>query len=265
MEPSTGLSLRASIIGAGNVAWGLAPALIRGGDVEIIRVIARTLASAKALANSLGEEVEASDDITLSDRDADMVIIAASDTAIAPIAQASQGSDALWVHTSGSVDMSALAPASPRHGVIYPMQTFTRGVAVDLSASPIYIEASDLATLDVIRQIASTITSRVAEADSRKRRLLHCGAVFACNFANHLWAIADTLARQAGGNFSDYLPLIGETLRKARQIGPEAAQTGPARRGAYGVLKGHEKLLSPPLREIYHLLSNSISSHYEQD
>lgn len=46
--------LQAAIIGAGNVAWGLAPALEKGGMVTIKRVIARSMESASALASALG-------------------------------------------------------------------------------------------------------------------------------------------------------------------------------------------------------------------
>lgn len=250
--------LTATFIGAGNVAWGLAPAFQRAG-IAVRRVIARSIESASALAGALGSGVEAGTDASSADRDADIVVIAATDSAVASIAAGCPGSKALWLHTSGSVDAAVLAAASPRYGVIYPMQTFTRGVKVSLDDAAIFIEGSDPASLDTIRDTASRISRRVREADSARRRQLHCAAVFACNFTNHLWTIAGRIAAEAGSSLDDFMPLIDETLRKAREIGPEKGQTGPARRGATQVMAAHEALLPDDYRQIYHLLSQSIA------
>lgn len=259
--------LRVTIVGSGNVAWGLAPALTATPSIHIVRVISRDPAHASALAAAIGPGVEATTDLSEAAHDADIVILAVSDKAIAPIAASAPPSStaALWIHTSGSVDAGVLSGASPRYGVLYPMQTFTRGVAVDLSDAPIFIEASDGSTLAIIRHLAESISSNVREADSDGRRRLHCAAVFACNFTNHMWDIADSIARGAGASVADYMPLIQETLRKAATIGPHDGQTGPARRGDKGVMEAHQALLPPLQREIYRLLSTSITSQYEQD
>lgn len=257
--------LKATIVGAGNVAWGLAPALEKGGAVKIVRVIARHEKSARALADALGLGVESTTDINLADKGVDLVILAVSDDSIAPLASSSPGSSACWIHTSGSIDSSVLSAASGDYGVVYPMQTFTRGVKVDLSNAPIYIEASSPERLATLTEIARSVSSNVKEADSTDRRRLHCAAVFACNFTNHLWMIADRIASDAGASIDDFMPLIHETVRKATEVGPLNGQTGPARRNAASVMEAHEKLLSPDYRDIYHLLSQSIISTYEQD
>lgn len=263
MEPGTG-RLRAALIGAGNVAWGLAPALQNAG-IDICRIVARTPESALALANAIAPDAETATTPAGADIDVDIVVVAASDSAIAAIAASCPGSKAMWIHTSGSVEASVLAAASQRYGVVYPMQTFTRGVAVSLDDAAIFVEGSDPATTLLVRDIANRISRRVREADSACRRQLHCAAVFACNFTNHLWAIADRLASEAGSSLDDFMPLIDETLRKARAIGPEKGQTGPARRGAAEVIKAHEALLPRHFREIYTLLSDSIAKTYEQN
>lgn len=265
MESSAGRPLKATVIGAGNVAWGLSRALHDSGMVEIIRVVARHDDSAAALAKALGPEVESTTELGRAAVGADIVIVAATDSAISSIAAEAGKNDAIWVHTSGSVDASVLAPTSSRYGVLYPMQTFTRGVAVDLADSPIFIEASDSEVHDILEAIARKISSRVADADSEGRRRLHCAAVFACNFTNHMWLIADRIAREAGATIADYFPLIEETLRKAREVGPRDGQTGPARRGARAVTDAHLALLDGKPREIYSLLTASIASEYEQD
>lgn len=257
--------LRTAVVGAGNVAWSLAPALERGGLIKVIRVVARTHESAEALARRLGPDVEATTDNSRADRDADMVIVAATDSAVRQAAEACSGSQAVWVHTSGSIDASVLSAASPRYGVIYPMQTFTRGVEVDLSHAAIYLEASSDELLEQLRTIALTVSDNIGEADSEGRRRLHCAAVFACNFTNHLLTLAERVAREAGRPLDDFRPLIDETMRKAALIGPYDGQTGPARRGATAVMAAHEALLPPDLRIIYHILSESIASTYSHE
>ncbi|MDE6586703.1 MAG: DUF2520 domain-containing protein [Paramuribaculum sp.] len=257
--------LRTTIVGAGNVAWSLAPALERGGMIKVARVVARTHESADALARRLGPYVEATTDNSLADHDVDLVIVATTDSAVRQIAETCPGSQAVWVHTSGSVDASELATASPRYGVLYPMQTFTRGVEVDLSHAAIYIEASSESLLAQLKAIALTVSDNVGEADSDGRKRLHCAAVFACNFTNHLLTIAEQVAGEAGRPLSDFRQLIDETLRKAALIGPYEGQTGPARRGATEVMEAHEALLSPQLRNIYHILSESIASTYSNE
>ena len=133
--------LQAAIIGAGNVAWGLALPSKRGhGDNQARH--SPLDGERIGFASALGHNVEASTDTRGADRDVDLVIVAATDSAVEPLARASAGSQAIWIHTSGSVDTTVLAAASPRYGVIYPMQTFTRGVATDLSDAPIFIDAA---------------------------------------------------------------------------------------------------------------------------
>ncbi len=56
-------------------------------------------------------------------------------------------------------------------------------------------------------------------------------------------------------------PLIDETLRKAKELGSEKAQTGPAKRGDQKTVSLHENLIQDPaLRELYHLISEDIKN-----
>ena len=103
--------------------------------------------------------------------------------------------------------------------VIYPMQTFTRGVAADLSDAPIFIDAASPELADLLTRIALTVSANVRPADSAARRRLHCAAVFACNFTNHLWDIADGVARRAGVvDCRLHAPHRRKTLRKAKGL-----------------------------------------------
>jgi predicted short-subunit dehydrogenase-like oxidoreductase (DUF2520 family) len=99
---------------------------------------------------------------------------------------------------------------------------------------------------------------------SAERRALHVAAVFASNFTNHLLTLSKEIMLNNQLNFDYLKPLIAETLNKSLELGPEKAQTGPARRGDLEVLDRHMEFLQkdPPVSEIYKLISQHIIDSY---
>lgn len=250
------------ILGAGNVAWSLASTL-RDAGVEIHQIWSRNPEHAAELAATVGANpITNLNDIAA---DADIYIMSVVDDAIASIASRMAGRGGLWVHTSGSVAADALLPITPTYGVLYPLQTFTRGRTTPLQGVPIYVEASDTDSLVAIETLAARLTDKVRRADSQQRRRVHAAAVFACNFTNHLWAIADRLLHRSGDDLSVLYPLIEETTRKAMEMPPEEAQTGPARRGDRRVIAAHIHALDADDARIYALLSENILKTYFPD
>lgn len=242
---------RIAVIGAGNVASSLVPALEALDGVSVVQNWTRRS----------GEPLTS---------DADIYIMAVSDDAIAPLADrfARLNPGALWLHTSGSVGMDALAPLGRRHGVFYPLQTFTRDRRLDFGDIPLFIEGSDPSVAGEMKELAARLSRRVYDADSSTRRAMHVAAVFACNFANHLWSVADGLLRERSLSFDILGPLLGETLTKALESSPAEGQTGPARRGDSRVMGEHIASLPPDLAEIYRVISRHIINQYssnEQD
>lgn len=86
--------------------------------------------------------------------------------------------------------MSVWEGIAPRHGVFYPMQTFSKQREVDFSRIPVFIEANNADDCRRLKVLASSLSSNVREADSAQRRALHLAAVFACNFTNHMHALS---------------------------------------------------------------------------
>lgn len=247
------------ILGSGNVAGGLAPALNAAG-IDVRQVYSRSLDHASELALQVGAEaVDKLEDIV---RDARLYVIALSDDAVAPVAAAMTGTGGLWVHTAGGVDASVLAPASRSYGVLYPLQTFSKGRGVDMKKVPLFIEGADPATLSEIREIAQKLSDNVSEADSRKRLVLHAAAVFACNFVNYLWGTADEILQADGEDIHVLEPLIRETLAKAMAMPPRQAQTGPARRGDTKVAERHKTVITPEQARLYSVLADAIAKEY---
>ncbi len=252
---------RIVIIGSGNVAWHLAPSLAKVG--EVVEVCSRRMSHAVALRDAGVPSAVASDNLGAVVADADFYIIAVSDDRISEVAKSIPAVSGIVAHTSGSVPLEALAP-HPRRGVFYPLQTFSKEAKIDISEVPFMIEGSDPRTAVQLCELAEKLSKRVVEADSALRRRVHVAAVFACNFPNFLWTQAARLLKADGLDLSLMQPLLQATLDKALALGPEEAQTGPARRGDSGVIASHLASLPPDAAEIYKLLSDHISKAYNQ-
>lgn len=247
------------MIGAGNVATHLAPAIERSGAGRIVQVYSRSLDSATQLAEKLSGAIPV-DSLESVVADADIYLISVKDDAITDVVRGLKPSDALVLHTSGSVGMEALAPLSMRHGVFYPLQTFSKDVELDVERIPLFTEGPTGEIEDEIRAFGAKIFANIYHADSDLRKKMHVAAVFACNFVNHLWAIAAKQLEREGLPFEILQPLLEETLRKALTNTPAASQTGPAARGDSKIITSHLQLLQGDEHDLYEILSKSIMS-----
>ena len=154
MEP-----LGIAIVGSGNVAAHLAQAL--AGHVAV--VASRNTDHARALADAAGIPAACglADLAALAPK---AVIFSLADHAMAD-AVAAVGAlpgQPVVMHTSGTLPMQTLAPVSPRYGVLYPLQTFSRNVGVDFRRIPVFTEGADAATLAVIDGLASLLSAPCA-------------------------------------------------------------------------------------------------------
>ena len=255
--------MKAAVIGAGNVAWHLAPALDR--HCHVCNVFSRDIDHASALAARLGNATPI-DNVADIDSDIDLAVVCVKDNAIAAVLDAvpEAARDALWLHTSGGCGIEVFGSRFRNCGVLYPLQTFTRDAAVDVDSIPFFIEGNSEATLQRIRTIAEMLSPTVFDADSDTRRKLHIAAVFACNFTNHLCALARDILAPTGIPFSALMPLIDATVEKLRQMPPEKAQTGPAVRGDSKVINAHLGTISDEnIKNIYSIITNSIINYHK--
>jgi predicted short-subunit dehydrogenase-like oxidoreductase (DUF2520 family) len=249
-----------SFIGAGNVAESLATGLAAAGH-RIVSVASRNGMNARVLAASTGGEWR--DDLTVPGN-CDIVIISVTDSAVAQVASGLVVPEgAIIAHTAGSVPLNALGRKSGA-GVLYPLQTFTKGFPPELRKVPFFIEATDSRTLQILRELGENIGSGAWECDSLARKQLHVAAVFTNNFSNFMMTTGESIASAAGIDPVLLRPLMEETVRKALRTGPEAAQTGPAMRHDTGTIESHIDLLSfsTQYRKLYRLVSKMIAGHY---
>ncbi len=156
--------------------------------------------------------------------------------------------------------MNIFSRFSDHFGVLYPLQTISAEYPPQASDVPLCIESNTAGGLARIRDMAGDISRHVYDVNSDSRISLHLAAVFACNFPNHMYAIASEIVQKADLPFEMFHPLIRETADKALKYGPVKSQTGPAVRNDQIIIKKHLDLLSfsPQLNSIYRQLTGSI-------
>lgn len=267
------------LIGAGNLATHLGKALHAAGH-DMLQVFSRTMQSAETLASLL--DAEPLTDIAQVRDDADVYIFSVKDSALVQLVaqlcrheadglgedgavnalrKAKKGEhERVFLHTAGSMPMSVFEGMAQHYGVLYPMQTFSKQREVDFSVIPCFVEANDEFAQKQIEGLARKISGRVYQLSSEDRKYLHLSAVFACNFANHCYAISQELLEEHGIPFDVMLPLINETAAKVHEMKPKDAQTGPAVRYDENVIDKQSKLLEnhPHFKKVYDSMSKSI-------
>lgn len=247
------------MLGAGNLATQLGLALIQSKH-EIVQVFSKTTISAGLLAEKLNSQPVTSPDKVVSG--SDIYICALKDDAIQSVLSQLKLENPLIVHTAGSVSIDLLSNFTSRYGVFYPLQTFSKNRLCDFSKVPVFIEASDIQTLNLIKDLAHSVSSNVNELSSEDRKYLHLSAVFVCNFVNYLYATGSDILTKNQLDFKYLIPLIDETAAKIHDMHPLDAQTGPAVRLDKAIINKHLALLSgdEKLSRIYTLLSEGIFS-----
>lgn len=227
------MGTRVVILGRGNVATSLCNGL-QDTDAEVVQMWHR----GEAVCN-----------------DADIYIVCVKDDAVGDVGRLCP-SCAFVVHTAGSIEMNVLE--QEHRGVLYPMQSFTKGRQTEWGRVPFFLETHLQEDYERLLSFANLLSPTCYPLSSQRRKTLHMAAVWASNFANHLWTITSDILHRENIPFSVMLPLIDETVSKLSVMTPREAQTGPARRGDMSVIKAHEEMLPDLLKEIYLLLSDSI-------
>jgi len=248
-----------AIIGSGNVAWHLAPELENAGH-RVVEVFSRNVKNANALIKRL-YSAELITTIDFSESEAEIFIICISDDAIKQIAQEIVlPENSIVVHTSGSISMKKLGYTATNHiGVFYPLQTFTKGKRIFFEDIPILIEAENKFTSRVLKNLGKSISKKVIRVNSKDRMAIHVAAVFACNFTNHMFGMAEGILKGQGFEFELLRPLIAETINKSLDLGPKNAQTGPAARADFKTLDKHMAFLEGKEgKELYKFITENI-------
>lgn len=245
------------LIGAGNLATQLGLALHKAG-FDIIQVYSRTEVSAKTVAQQIGATFTT--DLAEITPTADLYIYALKDDVLEEVINSVPVTNGLHVHTSGSIKMSLFSNKQKNFGVFYPFQTFSKTKLVDFSEVPFLITANSDESIENLKVIANKLSHRIFVVNDEDRSLVHLSGVFACNFTNYLYTIAEKLLTERTLPFDILMPLITETVSKLKTLSPTEAQTGPAQRGDQLVITKQIKLLEqhPEWQKVYQLLTENI-------
>ncbi|MFT5762346.1 MAG: putative short-subunit dehydrogenase-like oxidoreductase (DUF2520 family) [Polaribacter sp.] len=223
------------ILGNGNVATHLYNAFSKASNITVTQINSRKL------------ETIPSSDVT---------IIAVSDDAIQSVSEVIKNRKGLIVHTSGSVDINAIA--GKRKGVFYPLQSFTKNAKINFNNVPFCIETTQKDDFNLLENVVKSIGNKIYQIDSEQRKKLHVSAVFVNNFTNHMYKIGSDICEENNIPFKILYPLIEETAKKVQSISPKDAQTGPAKRNDVQTIENHLENLNLQQQKIYQLLTKSI-------
>jgi predicted short-subunit dehydrogenase-like oxidoreductase (DUF2520 family) len=249
-KPLSGLQV--VFVGAGNVATHLSREFSEAG-ADIIQTIRKS--AGKQFAKTSGN------DLKTIKTEADLYFLCVPDDEVAAVAKAMPAVKGIVVHTSGSVPMSVLKKFKS-HGVFYPLQSFSKDRKVTVSAYAICIEGSSKQVIEDLMECAGGISKNAYLLDSKQREQVHLAAVFANNFSNHMFVIAENLLRAKKLPSELLKPLILEGAFKLVDSDAKSAQTGPAKRGDQKTMKRHMEMLKSDedLYKLYKKLSKLIAS-----
>jgi len=158
--------MRIGLFGTGRVATALGPALVAAGH-ELAFVAGRTQASVQALAASAPGCVALLLPLTQLLPPTDLCLLAVPDAAVPELlAAVAWPAGTLLAHLAGALPVAVFAKAPQvRGGVLYPLQTFSPGRAINWPVVPLFVEAPDAAAETRLLALAHSLSQHVALLD----------------------------------------------------------------------------------------------------
>lgn len=260
-DGSGSTALRVGVIGPGRAGVGLALAWTRAGHA--VRLHGRR---AKPLPPPLTLTIGPEDAPPPWIGELDVVVLAVSDDAIAPLAGMLASRDVVApghvvLHLSGSLDhgaLAALARSGAALGSLHPLQTLVEPARVpdQLPGAWAAVEGMPRAVATAER-LARDVGLHPFHVRPEDKPRYHAAAVFASNYFVVVEAVAERLLRAVGVGDEAWRalrPLVEGTLANLRHAGPGAALTGPVRRGDADTLARHLGALSGGDADLYRRL-----------
>ncbi|HET6381145.1 MAG TPA: Rossmann-like and DUF2520 domain-containing protein [candidate division Zixibacteria bacterium] len=185
--------------------------------------------------------------------DADLVLLAVPDSAIAEVAR--RVPIGPWVaHVSGATSLGALAPHTRRF-CVHPLQTLSRDRGpeqLDGAWAAITYETDAAAT--IAGWLAETLGLRPFPLADADKPLYHAGAAMASNFLVTLYRAAARLMEETDAPPEALVPLMQRTIENGFVL------TGPIARGDWSTVEAHLRALeqrAPDLVPLYRALAEA--------
>ncbi len=197
-------------------------------------------------------------------RNADAVLLAVSDGAVAPLcARLEVGRGQLVAHLAGALPLEALESArrrGARVGSIHPLRAFVRQRGGDFDGAAAAIAGSGAAARSQLADLARRLGMKPLAVGESARALYHAAAVLAAGGQVALFAEAVRAFRQATRASEKtargaLLPLALGSLEGLRTASAELVLTGPAVRGDMATIRAHRKALPKDLLPLYDALT----------
>jgi len=185
--------------------------------------------------------------------DADLVLLAVPDAAIADVAQRVEIGP--WVaHISGATSLRALDPHVRRFSV-HPLQTLTRERGAEqLDGAWAAVTAETEEARAAARWLANTLGLHTFDLADADKPLYHAGAAMASNFLVTLHAAAARLLEESHAPPEALIPLMTRTIENGFVL------TGPIARGDWSTVEAHLRALeerAPDLVPLYRALAEA--------
>ena len=258
-----------ALIGAGNLAQALGPALKAAG-YQIDFVAARETASSRRRAAMLARLLEART-LSLSDAgpSSDIIWICHTDDALAEtatlLARKAGWSGKIVLHSSGALSSDVLS-ALKRKGAItaslHPMMTFVPGATPRMEEIPFAVEG-DARAVSVARRIVRDMGAESFAIKKSAKPLYHALGSFSSPLIVAALVTAERVGRGAGLTASQtrrvIAPILRQTIKNYTERGAAAAFSGPIKRGDLNTVLRHLKELKrvPGASEVYRALVKS--------
>ena len=184
----------------------------------------------------------------------DLVLLCVPDDEIATVAS-SIPVDASFVlaHVAGSRTLGALGG----HRRVASMHPLTALPSSEVGAQRLVGATYCVAGDELVRDVVASLDGRSITLDDDQRTLYHATAAVAANHVVALMGHVQRLAEAAGLSLEDFLPLVEQALADVRDVGPEAALTGPASRGDMATIDAHLAAMPEAERSSYVALANA--------
>lgn len=268
-SPVSTTHLSITIVGSGNVAQALAPALVRAEyqvDAIFSRAGAKSIGRAKMLARKVGAAVE---QIGRTPITSPVTWLCVSDDAIGDVAKAVAFGD--WkgrfiFHSSGALSSDELAALKRRGAVVasvHPMMTFVAGVQPKFDGVPFGIEGQP-AAMRLARRIVRDLGGEAFAIRKQAKPLYHAVGSFSSPMIIATLATAERVAAAAGIPANKAAHVMGPILRRTLENyfcgGANAAFSGPIQRADVSTVRKHLEVLKrvPGARDVYVALARSV-------
>lgn len=269
MSPRRKNKTTITLIGAGNLAQALGPALHAAGyrvDAVAGRASPQSRKRTAALAKKLGAAAISLENAAPG---SDIIWICHTDDALAgtakQLARKPGWKGSIVFHSSGALTSDVLAPlkrAGASTASLHPMMTFVPGTAPKMQGVPFAVEG-DSRAVAAARKIVMDLSAEAFPIRKSAKPLYHALGSFSSPLLVATLVTAERVGRGAGLTANQTRkvmgPILRQTMKNYLECGAAAAFSGPIKRGDLNTVRRHLQQLKqvPGASDVYRALVKS--------